>query len=134
MNSTTIKPVIFVIAVVVVAFGASVVSAQDTGSSKANGHVAILDVAKVIRENRSFVQGPLKIDAMKAEANQLKKQILAEQDRLKAEAMKLREIKASPNRNQMTADLKQRHTWHSTIKSCWVSILKLANSFNVFAL
>lgn len=52
MRSTSFKPVIFVVAVV--AFGASVVSAQETGSSKANGLVAILDVAKVFKENASF--------------------------------------------------------------------------------
>ena len=124
MNSTTNKPVIFVIAAVV-AFGASVVSAQEKGG------VAILDVAKVFKENRS---GPLKIDAMKAEADQFKKQALAAQDRIKVEAMKLREIEASTKRNQMTADLKQQPTWHPTIRLCWASILKLANSFNVFAL
>ena len=70
MKSTIIKPVIFVIAAVV-AFSASVVSAQETG------RVAILDVAKVFKENASF---DAKVKAIKAEADQLKVQITAEQD------------------------------------------------------
>ena len=73
MKSTPTKPVIFVIAVVV-AFGASVVSAQETG------RVAILDVAKVFRDNRS---GPVKMDAMKAEADQLKNRSLLNKTVLK---------------------------------------------------
>ena len=100
MKSTIIKPVIFVIAAVV-AFGASVVSAQETG------RVAILDVAKVFKENTSFDS---KVKAIKAEADQLKAQITAEQDRIKAEVMELRGMEASPKRNQMEADLEHQHT------------------------
>ena len=73
MKSTTIiKPVIFVIAAVV-AFGASVVSAQETG------RVAILDVAKVFKENTLFGD---KMAALKAEAERLKAKVTAEQDRI----------------------------------------------------
>ena len=100
MKSTIIKPVIFVVAAVV-AFSASVVSAQETG------RVAILDVAKVFKENASF---DAKVKAIKAEADQLKVQITAEQDRIKAEVLKLRGMKAGPERNQMEADLEQQHT------------------------
>ena len=67
MNSTTIKPVIFFIAAVV-ALGASVVSAQETG------RVAILDVAKVFKDNTSFGD---KMAALKAEAERLKGQVTA---------------------------------------------------------
>ena len=100
MKSTIIKPVIFVVAAVV-AFSASVVSAQETG------RVAILDVAKVFKENASF---DAKVKAIKAEADQLKVQITAEQDRIKAEVLKLRKMEAGPKRNQMEADLEQQHT------------------------
>ena len=108
MKSTTIKPVIFAIAFVV-AFGASVVSAQET-------RVEIVDVAKVFKNSSGDFSG---MHRLSAKADQLKKQILAEQAGLKP--------------NQMTADLKQP-TWQPTIRSCWVSISKLANSFNVFGL
>ena len=100
VKSTIIKPVIFVVAAVV-AFSASVVSAQETG------RVAILDVAKVFKENASF---DAKVKAIKAEADQLKVQITAEQDRIKAEVLKLRGMEAGPKRNQMEADLEQQHT------------------------
>ena len=101
MKSTTIiKPVIFVIAAVV-AFGASVVSAQETG------RVAILDVAKVFKENTLFGD---KMAALKAEAERLKAKVTAEQDRIKAEAMKLRDLKPGPERNKREADLEQQHT------------------------
>jgi len=106
MRSTSFKPVIFVVAVVV-AFGASVVSAQETGSSKANGLVAILDVAKVFKENASFGDEMRKL---KAEADQLKYEIAKEQDRIKTEVMKLRDMEAGPKRNRMEADLEQQHT------------------------
>ena len=100
MRSTIIKPVIFAVAAVV-AFTASFASAQDAG------RVAILDVAKVFKENASF---DAKVKAIKAEADKLKLQITAEQDRIKAEVMKLRGMEAGPKRNQMEADLEQQHT------------------------
>ena len=61
MKSTIIKPVIFVVAAVV-ALSASVASAQQTG------RVAILDVARVFKENASF---DAKVKAIKTEADQL---------------------------------------------------------------
>ena len=100
MRSTIIKPVIFTVAAVV-AFCASAVSAQETG------RVAILDVAKVFKENASF---DAKVKAIKTEADKLKVQITNEQDRIKAEVMKLRGMEASAERNQMEADLEQQHT------------------------
>ena len=100
MNSTTIKPVIFFIAAVV-ALGASAVSAQETG------RVAILDVAKVFKDNTSFGD---KMAALKAEAERLKGQVTAEQDRIKVEVMKLRDLKPGPERNKREADLEQQHT------------------------
>lgn len=100
MRSTIIKTAILAITAIVV-FGASIATAQETG------RVAILDVAKVFKENASF---DAKVKAIKAEADQLKLQITAEQDRIKAEVMKLRGMEAGPKRNQMEADLEQQHT------------------------
>ena len=100
VKSTIIKSVVFVIAAVV-AFGASVVSAQETGG------VAILDVAKVFKENAWFDGG---VKAIKAEADQLKVQITAEQDRIKAEVLKLRSMEAGAKRNEEEAKLEQEHT------------------------
>ena len=100
VRSTIIKTAILAITAIVV-FGASVATAQETG------RVAILDVAKVFKENASF---DAKVNAIKAEADQLKLQITAEQDRIKAEVMKLRGMEAGPKRNQMEADLEQQHT------------------------
>ena len=100
VKSTIIKPVIFIVAAVV-ALSASVVSAQETGG------VAILDVAKVFKENTGFTS---KVEAIKKRADQLKKQITAEQDRIKTEVLQLRGMEAGPKRNQMEADLEQQHT------------------------
>ena len=100
MRSTIIKSVIFAVAAVV-AFNASVASAQEAG------RVAILDVAKVFKENKYFDE---KVKAIKAQADQLKLKITAEQDAIKAEVMKLRGEPAGPERNQKEAELEQRHT------------------------
>ena len=101
MKSTIIKTAIFAVVAVVV-FSASVASAQETA-----GRVAILDVAKVFKENKRFDE---LVKAIKAQADQLKLQITAEQDAIKADVMKLREKPAGPERNQKEAELEQRHT------------------------
>ena len=100
MRSTLIKPVILALAALI-AFSPAVVTAQEAG------RVAILDVAKVFKENKAFDAA---VKAIKAEADQLKLQITAEQDRIKAAVMKLRDMEAGPQRNQMEADLEQQHT------------------------
>lgn len=100
MSSTIIKPVVLALAAVV-AFGASVVSAQEAG------RVAILDVAKVFKENASFDAA---VKGIKAQADALKVQITAEQDRIKAEVAKLRGMEAGAERNQLEAELEQQHT------------------------
>ena len=87
--------------VAVVSFSTSVVSAQEAG------RVAILDVAKVFKENRIFADGLL---VLKSQADQLKSQIVAEQDKIKKEVMELRGEPASEKRNQKEAELEQRHT------------------------
>ena len=100
VRSTIIKPVIFAVAAIV-AFNASIVSAQETG------RVAILDVAKVFKDCDYF---EARVKAIKAQADQLKIQITAEQDRIKAAVMELRKMEAGPERNQKEADLEQQHT------------------------
>ena len=100
MSSNIVKPVIFAVAAVV-AFTASVASAQEPG------RVAILDVAKVFKENKIFADGLL---ALPAQADEFKRRVIAERDAIKAESMRLRGKPASPYRNQQEAELKQRRT------------------------
>ena len=61
----------------------------------------------MFKGNASFTA---KVEAIKAEADQLKGQITAEQERIKGEVVKLRGMEAGPKRNQMEADLEQQHT------------------------
>ena len=99
MKSTIIKRVAFVVAIIV-AFAPSAVLAQETG------RIAILDVAKVFKENTSFDN---KVKAIKAEADKFKAHLIAQQDLLKKEVIKVRDMDAGPQRNQMEADIEQQH-------------------------
>lgn len=98
-SSTIIKSVI--LSVAIVACGVSNTSAQEAG------RVAILDVAKVFKQNKSF---ELKVSAIKAEADQLKQQITQEQDRIKAAAADLRNMPAGEDRNNREYQLEQQLT------------------------
>ena len=99
VKSTIIKRVAFVVAIIV-AFAPSAVLAQETG------RIAILDVAKVFKENTSFDN---KVKAIKAEADKFKAHLIAQQDLLKKEVIKVRDMPAGPQRNQMEADIEQQH-------------------------
>jgi len=99
VKSTIIKSVAFVVATVIV-FASTVVSAQETG------RVVILDVAKVFKENAAF---DARVTAIKAEADQFKAQLLAEQDRLKQEVLKVRAMPAGAERNKMEEDIELKH-------------------------
>ena len=99
VKSTIIKPIAFVVAAVI-ALASTVVSAQETG------RVAILDVAKVFKENASF---DAKVKAIKTEADRFKAQLIAEQDRLKQEVIQIRGMEPGPQRNQREADIEQQH-------------------------
>ncbi len=99
VKSTIIKRVAFVVAIIV-AFAPSAVLAQETG------RIAILDVAKVFKENTSFDN---KVKAIKAEADKFKAHLIAQQDLLKKEVIKVRDMDAGPQRNQMEADIEQQH-------------------------
>lgn len=100
MKSTIIKSVI--LAVAIVACGAQSATAQDQA-----GRVAILDVAKVFKLNKSFDS---KVTAIKAEADRLKTSITAEQDRIKAAAADLRNMQAGEDRNNLEYQLEQQLT------------------------
>ena len=100
MSSNIIKPVIFAVAAAV-SFSASVASAQEPS------RVAILDVAKVFKENKTFANGLL---ALPAQADEFKRRVTAEREAFKAEKMRLRGKPASPYRNQQEAELEQRQT------------------------
>ena len=123
MSSNIIKPVIFAVATVV-SFSASVASAQESG------RVAILDVAKVFKENKSFTTGPALIGSadvsgMRLQADQLKKQITAERNALKKELMELQDHPAGSTRDQKEAEIEQRQTRLRT--SSWQSAAELIN-------
>ena len=86
--------------VAVVAFS-STASAQEKG-----GIVAVLDVAKVFKENRSFES---KMQAIKSTADQLKAEIQQKQEAIKQEAGGLAAFEVgSQERNQMEGALEQK--------------------------
>lgn len=102
MKSTFSKIVLSAL-VTVVAFSVSTASAQE---SKQSGIVAVLDVAKVFKENRDFES---KMQSIKSTADQLKASIQQKQEAIKQEAGGLQQFEVgSPERNQMEADLVQK--------------------------
>ncbi len=81
------------------------VSAQDNQSA---GLVAVLDVAKVFKENAGF---DAKMKAIKSEADALKVQITQQQESIKAEAEQLGQYTVgSPERNSLEEQLEQKQT------------------------
>lgn len=106
MKSTIIKSLVvaFIAAVMLPTLG-STANAQD---GKSAGLVAVLDVAKVFKENQSFDS---QMKAIKAEAEGLKGQIQQQQEAIKAEAQGLTQYEVgSPERNQLEATLEQKQT------------------------
>lgn len=102
MKSTFSKFVLSAL-VTVVAFSSGIASAQE---SKQSGIVAVLDVAKVFKENRDFES---KMQSIKSTADQLKASIKQKQDAIKQEAGGLQQYEVgSPERNQMEAELVQK--------------------------
>ena len=93
------------IATIILPLTQSFAGAQETKSA---GLVAVLDVAKVFKENQNF---EAKMKAIKAEADGLKAQIQQQQDAIKAEAQELGQYEpGSAERNQMEATLEQKQT------------------------
>jgi len=81
----------------------NIVSAQE---GKQSGIVAVLDVAKVFKQNRDFES---RMQAIKATADQLKASIQQKQEAIKQEAAGLQQYEVgSPERNQMEAELVQK--------------------------
>lgn len=78
------------------------------GQEEGAGLVAVLDVAKVFRENQGFESKMAKI---KAEADGLKTQIQQQQEAIKNEAQQLKQYEVgSSDRNQLEATLEQKQT------------------------
>ena len=102
MKSTFSKIVLSAL-VTVVALSVSTASAQE---GKQSGIVAVLDVAKVFKENRAFES---KMQSIKSTADQLKASIQQKQEAIKQEAAGLQQYEVgSPERNQMEAELVQK--------------------------
>ena len=80
----------------------------DAQENKSAGLVAVLDVAKVFKENQGF---DAKMKAIKSEADTLKAQIQQQQEAIKSEAQQLSNYEpGSPDRNQLEATLEQKQT------------------------
>ena len=80
--------------------------AQEEGESA--GLVAVLDVARVFKENPQFDSA---MKAIRQEADGLKSQITQQQEAIKAEAQQLGQYEAgSAERNQLEATLEQKQT------------------------
>lgn len=89
--------------VVIAALSTTTVSAQE---EKKSGIVAVLDVAKVFKENRDFES---RMQSLKASANQMKASIQQKQEAIKQEAAGLQQYEVgSPDRNQFESELVQK--------------------------
>lgn len=72
------------------------------------GLVGILDVAKVFKQNEAFES---KMKAIRAEADKLKADITAQQEKIKEEARALNNYGVgTPDRNRLEAELAQKQT------------------------
>ena len=93
------KPVLTAIVAVAIIATASDSKAQESGV------VAVLDVAKVFKENSAFDS---RMKAIKAEADKLKTQIQGEQQTIKEAAMGVSQYEAgTQQRNEMEAKIEQ---------------------------
>ncbi len=99
MKSSVLKTILM--AMVAVATLTGTASAQEK-----SGIVAVLDVAKVFKQNRSFES---RMQSIKSTADQLKAEIQQKQEAIKQEAQGLNDFEiGSPERNQMEATLEQK--------------------------
>ena len=99
MKSSVLKTILM--AVVAVVTLTDTVSAQEK-----SGIVAVLDVAKVFKQNRAFES---RMQSIKATADQLKGEIQQKQEAIKQEALGLKDFEVgSPERNQMEGSLEQK--------------------------
>ena len=103
MKSTIIKSLLVAAVAVMVPLAPQSVEAQATPQS---GLVAVLDVAKVFKENQEFAS---KMELIKAEADTLKDQITKQQESIKARAQQLGSYEVgTADRNKLEADLEQQ--------------------------
>ena len=103
MNSQWIKSLLAGLIVTCISF--PLVAQQDNSNG---GLVAILDVAKVFKDNPVF---DTKMKAIKAEADALKKKIQDQQELIRKDAAGLEEFGVgTPERNNLEATLEQRQT------------------------
>ncbi|MFK7767475.1 MAG: OmpH family outer membrane protein [Mariniblastus sp.] len=104
MKSTIIKSLLVAVAAIVAPLAASSVNTATAQDGK-SGLVAVLDVAKVFKENQAFDAMMKKI---KAEADALKAQITQQQESIKSRAQQLTQYEVgAPERNKMEAALEQ---------------------------
>ena len=83
----------------------SVIATVNESMAQESGVVAVLDVAKVFKENAAFDS---RMKAIKAEADQLKTQIQGEQQTIKEAAMGVSQYEAgTTQRNEMEAKIEQ---------------------------
>ena len=93
------KPVVAAIVAV------SIIATATESMAQESGVVAVLDVAKVFKENAAFDS---RMKAIKSEADQLKTQIQSEQQTIKEAAMGVSQYEAgSAQRNEMEAKIEQ---------------------------
>ena len=99
MKSTIIKSLLL-------ALVATLVNQPANAQDGKSGLVAVLDVAKVFKENQGF---DAKMKAIKKEADTLKTQITQEQETIKARAQQLGQFEVgAPERNKLEAELEQQ--------------------------
>ena len=104
MKSTIVKSLLLAAIAAIMPLVSQSAIAQE--GQAASGLVAVLDVAKVFKENQEFTS---KMEAIKTEADGLKAQITQQQEAIKAQAQGLAELGAgSAERNQLEADLEQK--------------------------
>jgi len=93
------------VAVLATVAGSTAVAQEEGGSA---GLVAVLDVARVFKENPEFAKA---MEGVRGEAEALKRQITQQQEAIKAEAQQLGQYEpGSAERNQMEATLEQKQT------------------------
>ncbi len=102
LKSTIIKSLLAAAVAIIVPFTSLSVEAQESKS----GLVAVLDVAKVFKENQEF-DGKMK--SIKAEADTLKDQITQQQESIKARAQQIGQYEVgTQERNNLEAELEQQ--------------------------
>lgn len=108
MKSYITKMVLRVALVAVATTIAAAAGQSATAQEAKAGLVAILDVAKVFKENQTFDS---QMKAIKAEADRLKAKITQEQEAIKARAQQVTQYDlGSPERNKLEAELEQEQT------------------------